>query len=284
MRSRWVPVLGGGGFRKLAYTEWGEAGAGKRTLICVHGLTRVGRDFDYLAEALSDRFRVICPDVAGRGQSDWLADAQLYDLPLYMADMASLIARLDVEEVDWLGTSMGGLVGLLLAAQPMTPIKRLILNDVGAVLSGSALARIAGYVGSRPLFPDIETAEAHFRKVHAPFGALSDIQWRRLAETSLRPAPGGFEFHYDPKIALRFKAAPAADVDLWPVWHMVTCPVLAIRGQVSDLLSAETLAQMAASKPGLCRTAEIPGCGHAPSLMDQDQIGLIRDWLLAEGT
>ncbi|MBF0267113.1 MAG: alpha/beta hydrolase [Alphaproteobacteria bacterium] len=282
MKQRWLPVLGTQGFRKMAYTEWGEGAPGKRTLICVHGLTRNGRDFDVLAEALSDRFRVICPDVAGRGQSDWLADASLYDFPLYLSDLAALIARLDVEEVDWLGTSMGGLIGLFMAVQANTPIRRLILNDVGPKLEGSALARIASYVGYRPLFADVASAEAHFRQVHAPFGSLTDQQWRHLAESSLRPVPGGFEFHYDPKIAARFKDAPAGDVDLWPVWQMVTCPVLAIRGEASDLLDAQTLERMKASKPdGRCQIHEIPGCGHAPALMDAAQIGLIRDWLLS---
>jgi pimeloyl-ACP methyl ester carboxylesterase len=280
LRQRHVQVLGPQGFRKLAYTEWGEAGPDRRTLVCVHGLTRVGRDFDVLAQALSERYRVICPDVAGRGRSDWLADGNLYDFPLYLSDLTVLLARLDVEEVDWLGTSMGGLIGMFMAVQPVTPIRRLILNDVGPKLAGTALARIASYVGYRPLFPDIAAAEAHFRQVHAPFGALTDAQWRHLAETSLRSVPGGFEFHYDPKIAERFKAAPADDVDLWPVWQMIACPVLAIRGQQSDLLDAETLRRMAASKPdGRCRIHEVPGCGHAPALMDDQQISLIRDWL-----
>jgi pimeloyl-ACP methyl ester carboxylesterase len=278
-----VPILGVSGFRKLAYTEWGEGGQGRRTLICVHGLTRVGRDFDVLAEKLSDRYRVICPDVAGRGQSDWLPDPNLYDIPVYMADLAALIARLDVTEVDWLGTSMGGLIGLAMAVQPKSPIKRLILNDVGAKLSGNALARIASYIGHRPLFPNIDSAEAHFRQVHAPFGALTDAQWRRLTETSLRAVPGGFEFHYDPKIAERFKSAPVTDVDLWPIWQAVTCPVLAIRGAQSDLLDGATLAEMKASKPGLCHTYEVPGCGHAPALMDEATIEVIRGWLDSTG-
>ncbi|MBF0168383.1 MAG: alpha/beta hydrolase [Alphaproteobacteria bacterium] len=279
MLEKTVPVLGVGGFRKLAYTEWGQAGQGRRTLICVHGLTRTGRDFDLLAEALSQNWRVICPDIAGRGKSDWLADASLYDFPLYLSDMAALIARLDVDEVDWLGTSMGGLIGLFLAAQPHTPIRRLVLNDVGPKLAGQALARIASYVGYRPLFPDIDAAEAHFRQVHAPFGALTDAQWRHLAKTSLRSVPGGFEFHYDPKIAQRFAETAPGDVDLWPFWMAVSCPVLAIRGASSDLLDSETLKAMVDSKPGLCTPLEIPGCGHAPALMNETDIGAIRDWL-----
>jgi len=222
---------------------------------------------------------VICPDVAGRGKSDWLPEAALYDFPLYMADMAALIARLDVDQVDWLGTSMGGLIGLFLAAQPGSPIHRLVLNDVGPKLASGALARISAYVGYRPVFQDIAAGEAHFRQVHAPFGQLTDAQWRHLAETSLRQVAGGYEFHYDPKIGQRFAQAPEKDVNLWPFWQMVTCPVLAIRGAQSDLLEAETLRAMAESKPGLCQTLEIPGCGHAPALMSPDRIEPIRNWL-----
>lgn len=281
MRERSLPVLGVGGFRKVAYTEWGEGGAGRRTVVCVHGLTRSCRDFDVLAQALSSQYRVICPDIAGRGKSDWLADAKLYDYATYLADMAALIARLDVEEVDWIGTSMGGLIGMFLAATRHAPIRSLVMNDVGAKLGGTALSRIASYVGHRPVFPDIEAAEAHFRQVHAPFGALTDEQWRHLTETSLRSAPGGYQFHYDPLIAEGFKNLPQGDVDLWPAWNGVSCPVLVIRGAQSDLLDAETLAAMQNGRPDSCQAVEIPGCGHAPALMDAQHIKLIQDWLAA---
>lgn len=281
MKERWLPVLGTNGFRKLAYTEWGTAGNGRRTLVCVHGLTRNGRDFDSLAEALSDRFRVICPDIAGRGKSGWLADAAQYDIPLYLSDMAALIARLDVDEVDWLGTSMGGLIGLFLAAQPGTPIKRLILNDVGPKLSKIGLGRVAGYITQRPLFPDLAAAEGYFRQIHAAFGRLTDAQWRHLTETSVKPETGGYVFHFDPRIAERFAPAPAQDVLLWPFWQAVQCPVLAIRGESSDLLDRETHLAMAESKPGLCTLHEVAGCGHAPALMDREQIKTVRDWLTA---
>lgn len=267
------------GFHRLAYTEWGERGAA-RTVVCVHGLTRNGRDFDILAAALAARgHRVACPDVVGRGRSDWLADAAGYGYPQYLADMNALIARLGVTAIDWVGTSMGGLIGMMMAAQPKTPIRRLVINDVGPLVPLAALERLAAYLGRDPHFPDLDAAEAHIREIHAPFGNLSDAQWRHLTEHSMkRVEDSGYRFRYDPRLKEAFQTLPDADVDLWPVWDAIRVPTLALRGAQSDLLLPETATAMTDRGPK-AEIVEIPGCGHAPALMDDAQIAIIRDWL-----
>ena len=269
--------LGPHGFHQLAYTEWaGPPGA--RTVLCVHGLTRNGRDFDDLARSLSRRFRVVCPDVVGRGKSAWLSHAEDYGYPLYLADMAALIARLDVAEVDWVGTSMGGLIGMMAAAQPGTPIRRLVMNDVGPLIAAEGLQRIASYVGDDPSFDDIVQLEAYLRNVSASFGPLSDAQWRHLAEQGARTRPDGrLGRAYDPAIAQAFKTVKG-DIDLWPLWDAARCPTLVLRGAESDLLRPGDAAEMARRGPK-ARIVEFPGIGHAPALMAPDQIAVIEDFL-----
>jgi pimeloyl-ACP methyl ester carboxylesterase len=269
------------GFHRLAYTEWGQAQAGHAAL-CVHGLTRNGRDFDVLAGALAERgLRVACPDVVGRGLSDRLADPGGYGYPQYLADLNALIARLDVPWLDWIGTSMGGLLGMMMAAQPNTPLRRLVVNDVGPFIPVAALQRIGEYVGRDPRFVGLDAAEAYFREVHAPFGALTQSQWRQLTEHSVVSDGGHYRLTYDPAIATPFQDAELKDVDIWPVWEAIQIPVLVLRGAHSDLLLAETAAEMAARGPR-AEVVEIPGCGHAPALMDEGQIALVRDWLLTD--
>ncbi len=278
MASRSFLGLGPHGFHRVGYTEWGDADAA-RTVVCVHGLTRNGRDFDHLAAALAGEARVVCPDVAGRGASDWLPVAEDYGYPQYCADMAALIARLGVAQVDWVGTSMGGLIGMMLAAQPKTPIRRLVLNDVGPFVPKAALERLGGYVGKDPRFADLEGLEAYLREIYMDFGALSDDQWRHLAEHSARQTEAGLGLAYDPAIG-----APLADpetledVDIWPVWDAITCPVLLLRGRESDVLPAEVAAEMTGRGPG-ADLRNFDSIGHAPALMDAEQIALIRQWL-----
>lgn len=280
MRSRTVQCLSPAGLHRMAYTEWGDP-ANSRVLICVHGLTRNGRDFDFLAQSLSGEYRVVCPDVVGRGRSDWLWNKAFYDIPQYAADMVTLLARLDVEAVHWLGTSMGGLIGMALAAQQNTPITRLVLNDVGPLLTAASLRRIAQYVGSAPRFDSVEQAEAFVRLVSAPFGQLSDAQWRHLTEHVIRTAADGkIEFAYDPGIAeaLRRSLQEGKDIDLWPLYDAIRCPTLVLRGALSDLLLPETAAQMASRGPR-AKTAEIAGVGHAPMLLDEAQVTVVRHFL-----
>ena len=279
-RQRFLRCASPRGLHRVAYLEWGDP-KNERVLVCAHGLTRCARDFDALAAALSDRYRVVCPDVAGRGDSEWLRDPMLYQLPQYLSDMVTLVARLDVENVHWLGTSMGGLIGMALAAQPGTPVQRLVINDAGPVITKVSLQRIATYVGMAPVFPDIATAEKYIRAVSATFGPHSDAEWRFLTEVVLRKnADGSLRMHYDPKLAEPFRALmPEKDLELWPLWDAIRCPTLVLRGAQSDLLTKETCAQMTQRGPK-AKVVEISGVGHAPTLMHEDQIRIVRDFLL----
>jgi pimeloyl-ACP methyl ester carboxylesterase len=283
-RRRSVQCISPRGLHRVAYLEWGDA-RNRDVLVCVHGLTRCARDFDDLARALCGRFRVVCPDIVGRGDSDRLADPMLYTTPQYVSDMVALIARLDVESVSWVGTSMGGLIGMGLAAQTGSPIKRLVLNDAGAVFTKASLERIASYLGKAPAFPSIEKATDYVRAVCAPFGRHSDAQWRFLTEIWLRKDEDGiYRAHYDPRIAEPFRATlPSKDLELWPLYDAIRCPTLVIRGAESDLLSRNTAEEMARRGPK-ARVVEIPGVGHAPTLMHADQISIVRDFLLEGDT
>jgi len=283
MREGRVKCLSTAGFHHMAYVEWGDP-ANPRVLVCVHGLTRCGRDFDFLAQAMADRYRVVCPDVVGRGRSDWLRDKSLYALPQYCSDMAALLAKLGAESVDWVGTSMGGLIGMALACQPETPIARLVLNDVGPVVTGVSLQRIGDYLGSAPRFADMREADAFVRSVCAPFGALSDEQWRHLTVHVMRAAAdGSVEVAYDPGLAHPFRemwlASGGKDVELWPLYDGISCPTLLLRGALSDLLTHETALAMGARGPR-ARLVEVPGVGHVPPLMDAAQVAPIREFLL----
>lgn len=277
-RERSLLGLSAAGCHRLAYAEWGAAGTA-RTLVCVHGLTRNGRDFDALAGSMASAgWRVACPDVVGRGGSDWLADPAGYGPPQYLADLTALIARLDVERISWVGTSMGGILGMLLAAQPGNPIERLVINDVGPLVPKAALERIAEYLGKAPRFADRAAAEAFIREVHAPFGRLSDAEWAHLTEHAIKPEGDGFVLRYDPEIRRSFGEPPFEDVDLWAVWDAIACPTLVLRGAESDLLLPETAAEM--TRRGPCaELVELAGCGHAPALMAADQIAVVRAFL-----
>ena len=280
-RERTVRCASSAGLHRIAYREWGDP-RNAQVLVCVHGLTRCARDFDRLAEAMSDRYRVVCPDIAGRGDSDWVADPMLYVMPQYVADMVTLVARLDVESVHWLGTSMGGLIGMVLAAQAGTPVTRLVLNDAGPVVAKASLERIATYLGAAPTLPSLEAAEQLVRALSAPFGPHSDAEWRFLTEIVLRQnADGSYRFHYDPRIAEPYrKHLPEKDLELWQYYDAVRCPTLVLRGAQSDLLARETVAQMRTRGPR-ASVAEIAGVGHAPTLLHDDQIALVRKFLLA---
>ncbi|MCF3948789.1 alpha/beta fold hydrolase [Acidiphilium iwatense] len=278
-RQGFVPYLLGTDFHRLAFVEFGNPAA--EAVVCVHGLTRTGRDFDPLAEALADRFHVICPDLPGRGKSDWLGDAALYQPPSYVIALAHLLAFLN-KPVAWVGTSLGGICGMMIAAAKHTPVTRLVLNDVGAQIPAAALARIRDYMTKTPeRFAAMAELEAHLRMVHAPFGKLSDAQWAHLARYSARRTEGGgFALHYDPKIAEPLRAAIPLDADLSPIWRQVSVPVLAIRGAESDLLTEPVFERMASDGAATLTVSE---CGHAPALMDQPTIDAIRAFLEARG-
>lgn len=281
MRKNNVQCVSPSGIHRMAYTEWG-APDNPRVLICVHGLTRNGRDFDRLAAAMAQHYRVICPDVVGRGQSGRLRNPANYAIPQYVADMVTLIARLNVESVHWVGTSMGGLIGMALASMEGTPIRKMLLNDVGPLITLESLQRIANYVGTDPTWATFEEALPFVKLVSAPFGQLTEADWFHLTEHSIsQRSDGRWGFLYDPEIATPFKATFGdKDIDLWPVYDLIKCPTLVMRGADSDLLRRETWQEMGERGPR-AKLAEIQGVGHAPMFMTDEQISLARDFLLA---
>ena len=279
MRLRSVRCVHPGGLHRMAYTEWGERD-NPRVVICVHGLTRNGRDFDRLAKALAPAFRVVCPDIVGRGRSDWLPMYQGYQFPQYVADCVTLLARLDVEEVAWVGSSMGGLIGMMIAAMADSPIRRLVINDVGPEVSRAGLMRIAGYAGLAADFDDFEQAVDYVEKVSASFGPHSRDEWRELTRHIVVQKDGRWVLHYDPGIgqATRDAMAQTATPDLWPLWQAVKAPTLVLRGAESDILTAETAQRMTMEGPRAA-LVEFAGVGHAPSLLPAGQIDAIHTFL-----
>ncbi len=280
-RSRSFLGLGAEGFHCIRYWEWGPEDAG-RTVVCVHGLTRNGRDFDDLARALAGRgWRVAAPDVVGRGDSDWLVGKAGYDFAQYVADMTLLIARLGGQPVSWVGTSMGGIIGQMIAAGRDAPIRAMVLNDIGPFLDKAGLARIKGYVGNDPSYATFEEAKAAIDDVTDKFGPMDADQRRRFVELSVRTRTNGaITMNYDPKIAWTIKEAEPADIDLWPMWSAIRCPVLVMRGAESDLLSAATAKRMRAEGPK-AEEYVVDGVGHAPALMSEAEIARIAEFLEA---
>ena len=265
------------GFHRMRYVEWGEP-TNPRVLLCVHGLTRNARDFDYVAQSLADAYRVVCPDVVGRGRSEWLREKSDYAYPVYCTDMAALIGKLGADSVDWLGTSMGGIIGMILASLPGSPLRKLILNDVGSVVPKAALERICQYVGKEPAFASLDELEGAIRAV-SPFGALSDEHWRHLAvHSSRQDERGRWIFRYDPAISKAFPQGPLQDVDLRAYWNAVRGPVLVIRGAESDLLTAENLEEM--KRRPHTEAFVVPRTGHPPMLMNDSEVMAIRRFLL----
>lgn len=267
------------GFHHVAYNEWGRKDRAQ-TVICVHGLTRNSRDFDTLAQALEQDRRVVCPDVVGRGRSDWLSDKQQYTFATYCGDMVALMARLGSETFDWVGTSMGGFIGMFLASQPNTPIRRLVINDAGAFVPKAAPQRMLEYVGIEQSFESLAKAEQYFRNIYKTFGPLTDAQWADLTRHSVRRRieDRSFTLTYDPDIVAPMRNPQ--DLNLWPVWEAIRCPVLLLRGADSDVLSREIVDRMLQRGPKT-ELVEFPGVGHAPALRDAKQIDVIKRWLMA---
>jgi pimeloyl-ACP methyl ester carboxylesterase len=276
-RERALRSLTPRGFHRVVWYEWGDPQC-PAVVICVHGVGRNGRDFDVLGEALSTTHRVLAVDMPGRGRSDWLPDPALYAFPTYLGTLTALIAASGADTVSWVGTSMGGLLGMALAAQPGTPIVRMVVNDVGPVIEAAALERIAGYLGADPVFASYADIEAYVRTISAPFGPLTEAQWAHLVRTNVREdAEGRWHVGYDPGIGAAFASQPVV-ADLWHLWDAVRCPTLVLRGERSDLLGATTAAAMRARGPR-ARVVEIPGVGHAPMLLDAQQVDVVAAFL-----
>ena len=287
-RLDFVQCLDSQGLHRMAYWEWGDP-HNPRVLVCVHGLSRQGRDFDSLARALRKDYRVVCPDVVGRGRSDWLGDPMGYQIPAYVADMVTLLARLRAETLDWVGTSMGGLIGLGVASLSGSPIRKLVLNDVGPTIEAQALQRIGSYLGRVPRFGSLEEAADYFWSISQGFGPHSREQWLALTEPMLRPVTDthghAYVPHYDPRIAVPFhavtpEAAAAAQAALWQRYDAVRARTLVLRGEQSDLLTRETALEMTRRGPH-ARLHEFPGVGHAPTLVAPEQIAVVQEFLLS---
>ena len=299
MRQESILSLGPEGFHRVAYTDWGNAD-NPHVVLCVHGLSRNSRDFDYLAEALQKDYRVVCMDVVGRGESDWLADRSGYSFSTYLSDAAALVARVTTpvpggfwrekraRYLDWVGTSMGGLIGMLLAAKRNSPIGRLVLNDVGPFVPWNGLFRLKGHVGRPRGFASRRSAGEYIRETFATFGPLTEPQWAHLVEHSLKQHEDGrWHFRFDPAIGqwnaqsdpeLPIGPEFLRGIDLWSVWNAVDCPALVLRGAQSDVLLPGTVKEMRRRKPGT-QAVEFEGVGHAPALFDRKQIDVVRDFL-----
>jgi pimeloyl-ACP methyl ester carboxylesterase len=273
--------LGVSGFHNLHATEWGPPGS-ERVVLCAHGYSGNGRDFDVLARALAAQgARVICPDFAGRGRSAWLPSFS-YHFAQYLADVRTLLTHLKLGEVDWIGTSMGGLLGMMLAAQAHSPVRRLVVNDAGAYLPLDALQHISRNLHSAQPFASLQQAEAHLRHTHREWGDISDAQFRQLTLHGTRRERDGFHLHYDPQLATALQPMPfAPGIYLWDSWYRVRCPVLLLRGERSAVFPAHVAQTMLDVKPQ-ARLLELAGCGHAPALMSREQVAAVRDFVIPE--
>jgi pimeloyl-ACP methyl ester carboxylesterase len=306
MRQEFFQSLANGSFHRVAYTDWGDV-ANPHVVLCVHGLARNSRDFDFLAAALQPDCRVVCMDVAGRGESEWLDNKSHYTFSTYQNDAAAMLARATAPaparwfrrnsappRLDWIGTSMGGLIGMFLAAKRGSPVRRLVLNDVGALIPWSALFRMKGYITRGRSFKSVDEVEAYVRDVCAPFGPLTDAQWRHLARHSVKHNGEGahsshYALRYDPAIGEslhghidpEFPMGPnmMRGIDLWNVWGKIECPTLILRGEKSEVLLPRTLAEMKERKPDV-EVVEFAGVGHAPALMSAEQIHVVKEFLL----
>lgn len=280
--AHYVLGLGFHGFHRINYLEWGTPTQSERkeTLVCVHGVSRNARDFDYFAQNMCDKYRVVCPDMVGRGESDHLAESQGYDYLQYNSDMNALLSRLNETEVDWLGSSMGGIIGMVLASLPQSPIRRLIINDIGPEISRDAMTRIGDYIGKSGDFDTVEEIEAYLRGIYTEFGPMSDDDWKHMVHYSTRRTKTGkYRLKMDPGVGDAFRDSISLfDFNMWDTWEKITCPVLILRGKNSSFFSEEVAHKMLTLGPD-ATLVEFDDAGHTPTLRNDEQVGVIRDWL-----
>ncbi len=269
-------------FHYITYYAWGDPS--NPPLIMVHGLSRMGRDFDAVAAALSDIYYVICPDMVGRGKSDWLPEGQTYTYTQYINDLTTLLTHIRQSDatapqaISWLGSSMGGLLGMIMASIPGTLITKLIINDIGPFITHDALKKIRSYVGLMPTFQTFDMGEHFVRQIYAPFGKLTDAQWHHMAMHSLhQQSDGTYRLHYDPRVAHFKLDDDAPDVNLWSCWRNISCPTLILRGIHSEIFPRDVAEQMLTSNP-YASLIEIPDAGYAPALMSDFEINSVRNW------
>jgi cobalt-zinc-cadmium efflux system protein len=265
----------------MAYHEWGDPN-NQRVLICVHGLTRRGSDFTVLAKAMRDRYRVICPDIVGRGDSDWLENPMMYGIPQYINDMNGLFAQLGLREVDWFGTSMGGLIGIFMASQKNSPIKKMIINDVGPRIEATALKRLNDYVGKPLRFNSKKEGLIYLNRICEPFGTFTPEQWKDYNGPHLKKDGDQWIVHYDPDIVKPFAAvnkmtSMMGEMMTWKAYDAINAEMLIVRGSESDLISAATVSEMCRRNPK-AKSIEILGVGHAPAFITPEQVSLAREF------
>ena len=280
-RTSYVQCVSPSGMHKMAYHEWGDPN-NQRVLICVHGLTRRGSDFTVLAKAMSDRYRVICPDIVGRGDSDWLENPMLYGIPQYVTDMNALLAQLGLHEVDWFGTSMGGLIGIFMASQKNSPIRKMILNDVGPRIEPTALKRLGDYVGKPLRFNSKKEGLVYLNRICEPFGTFTAQQWKDYNGPHLIKDGDQWVVHYDPDIVKPFAAvnkmtSMMGEMMTWKAYDAIKAEMLIVRGSDSDLISAVTVSEMCRRNPR-AKSTEILGVGHAPAFITPEQVFLAREF------
>ncbi len=277
-----VMGLGFHGFHRINYLEWGNPSKfnAQETLFCVHGLTRNARDFDYLAAATCEDYRVVCPDVVGRGDSDHITSAEGYNYLQYNADMNAVIARIGVTEVNWIGTSMGGIIGMVLASVAQSPIKRLVVNDIGPEVSRDALMSIAEYIGRSEDFATLKDVEAYLRMIYTEFAPMTDDDWAHMAHySSRRTRTGAYRLKVDNRVGEAFRDSISYfNVDMWDTWEQITCPVLVLRGKNSSFLSEDTAEKMLTCGPETT-LVEIEETGHTPTLRNDEQVEVVTEWL-----
>ena len=281
VQYEYIECKNSNGQHRIAYTQWGNP-ENKRVLICVHGFSRTGRDFDYLAATLQQKYRVICPDIVGREKSDWLFNSSDYGLPLYISDMLTLINQLHLSNVDWIGTSMGGLIGMFIASQNNSLINRLVMNDVGPEIFPENLRRWAGQYLSqdRSDFENLTQVTEYVKKFYSGYGALTDSEWEHIAKhTVKKTSEDKYQLHYDFSIIdiFRSNVGEPKPIDFWQTWSSVSCPVLLLHGEESYLLLPKTIEKMQSIHPQI-NVKHFP-CGHNPPLLSKEQIGTIADWL-----
>ncbi len=269
------------GQHKMAYTQWGNP-ENKKVLICVHGFSRTGRDFDYLAAALQEKYRIICPDIVGRGKSDWLSNSSDYGIPVYISDMLTLINQLNLSNIDWVGTSMGGLIGMFIASKKNSLINRLVMNDIGAEIVPESLKRWAKkyLTQGKPDFENLTQVTEYVREFYSDYGALTDSEWEHIAKhTVKKTSEDKYQLHYDLSIIdiFRVSTGEPKPVDFWQTWSSVSSPVLLLHGEESFLLLPETIQKMQSIHPQI--TVKHFPCGHNPPLLSTDQIEAIANWL-----
>ena len=278
-RTGSVLCLNSKAYHRIVYQDWGNIDS-KETVFCLHGLTRNSHDFDAIAHRMARKRRVICPDAAGRGKSDWLPNHEDYQIPQYNNDFNTLVAHIGCEQFDILGTSLGGMMGMILAAMPNTPIRRLIINDVAPEVPHSAMARLGSYLHLAPFFKNLDEVEAHLRKTLAPFNPMTDEDWQHLALTSSYEADGGYRLAFDPDISNTYgrRYWYLMYFNLWKYWVRIKCPVLILRGKKSDFLTDHLCERMLRKLPH-ANLIEFENTGHTPTLNAQEQIDPVIKWL-----